>query len=126
MPEAGNMAWTLNSIRIFVQESKSDGSQIIPRLQPLNGGTILQFFGYEDQVRLLSALVVGDTDRDSLLGLYSTGNSYTLVTPEGTEGDFFVKKVSYVRIPNSCQTVRTDLASDSPMYNFNIELYPDI
>jgi len=120
------MAWTLNGTRIYVQESKSEGAQIIPRLQPLNGGTILQFFGYEDQVRMLSAIIVGDTDRNALLGLYSTGLSYSLVTPEGTEGDFFVKKVTYTRIPNSCQTLRNDLASDSPMYNVSVELYPDI
>ena len=120
------MAWKLNSTRIFVQESKSDSAQIIPRLQPLNSGTILQFFGWEDEVRVLNAIVVGDTDRDSLRSLYSTATSYELETPEGIEGNFFVKKVSYNRIPNVCQTLRTDLASDSPMYNFTLELYPDI
>lgn len=118
--------WTLNSIRIFVQESKTDGAQIIPRLQPLNGGTILQFFGYEDEIRVLNAIIVGDTDRDALKALYKTGTSYSLVTPEGTEGDFFVKKFSYNRIPNICQTLRGDLASDSPMYTVSLELYPDI
>jgi len=121
------MAWTLNGTRIYVQDSKSDGSQIIPRLQPLNGGTILQFFGYEDYIRQLSAIIVGDVDRDALLSLtYSGATSVSLVTPEGTEGDFFVKKVSYTRIPNSCQTLRTDLAEDAPMYNVNVELYADI
>ena len=119
------MAWTINGTRIFVQESTTEGGQIIPRLQPLNGGTILQFFGYEDQVRSLNAYVVGDVDRDALLGLYSTGTSYSLVTPEGTEGNFFVKKVQYKRIPNICQTLRTDLAEDAPMYIFDFELYPD-
>jgi hypothetical protein len=115
--------WQLNGIRIFTQESKSDSSQIIPRLQPLNGGTILQFFGYESQVRSLSAIVVGDTDRDSLLALATTGTSYNLTGPEGSDGSFYVKKVSYSRIPNICQTLRIDLAEDSPMYNFDIELY---
>lgn len=118
--------WTLNAIRIFTQESKEDGSQIIPRLQPLNGGTILQFFGYEDQVRNLSALVVGDIDRDALMALYKTGVSYELIGPEGSDGNYFVKKIGFSRIPNICQTLRTDLAEDSPMYNFSIELYPDL
>lgn len=117
--------WKLNNIRIFVQESKQDSNQIIPRLQPLNGGTILQFFGYEDPVRNLTAIVVGDTDRDGLVTLTTTGNSYALVGPEGSDGNFFVKKASYTRIPNICQTLRTDLAEDSPMYTFDFELYPD-
>jgi hypothetical protein len=118
--------WTLNGIRIFTQESKSDAAQIIPRLQPLNGGTILQFFGYDDPVRTLSAIVVGDTDRDALLALAASSSSYELVGPEGSDGDFFVKKVSYSRTPNICQTMRGDLADDAPVYNFDFELYPDI
>lgn len=120
--------WTLNGTRIFVQESKTEASQIIPRLQPLNGGTVLQFFGYEDQVRSLSAIIVGDTDRDALLGLVSSGagSSYSLVTPEGTEGNFYVRKIGYARIPNICQTLRTDLAEDAPMYNIDMQLFPDI
>ena len=120
--------WTMNGIRIFVQESKAETSQIIPRLQPLNGGTVLQFFGYEDQVRSLDAIVVGDTDRDGLLDLVASGagTSFTLVGPEGSDGNFFVKKIGYSRIPNICQTLRTDLAEDAPMYNFNLQLYPDI
>jgi hypothetical protein len=118
--------WTLNSIRIFVQENTSDASQIIPRLQPLNGGTILQFFGYEEQVRGINAIVVGNTDRAALMALYKTGNSYALVTPEGSGGSHFVHKISWKRIPNVCQTLRTDLPEDSPMYDFSIELYPDV
>jgi hypothetical protein len=119
------MAWTLNSIRIFVQESNADGSQIIPRLQPLSGPTILQIFGYESNVHSLNALVVGDADRDALMALRTTGSNYTLVSPEGSMGSFLVKKVVYKRIRNICQTLRPDLAEDAPMYNFDLELYPN-
>jgi hypothetical protein len=119
------MAWTLNSIRIYTQEAKDDKNQIIPRLQPLDGGTILQFFGYEDLIKNLTAIVVGNTDRSALLALTTTGNSYTLITPEGNAGDFFVKKVSSNRIPNICQTLRPDLDEDAPMYTVNIELFQD-
>ncbi len=118
------MAWTLNSIRIFVQESNADVSQILPRLQPLSGGTIIQIFGYDSRVQTLSAIVVGDTDRDALMALPTTGSTYTLVSPEGSMGTYLVKKVGYKRVPNVCQTMRPDLAEDSPVYNFNFELYP--
>lgn len=116
--------WTLNSIRIFVQESTAEGSQIIPRLQPLSGGTVLQIFGYEDRIHGINAIVVGDTDRDALLALRKTGNTYTLVSPEGSMGSYYVKKVAYKRIPNLCQTMRPDLAEDAPVYIFDLELYP--
>ena len=117
--------WTLNSIRIFVQEHTGDGSQIIPRLQPLAGETVLQFFGYESEVHGINAIVVGDTDLNSLKALRKSSTAYELQSPEGDRGDFYVKKVSYKRIPNICQTLRTDLAEDAPMYIVDLELYPE-
>ncbi len=119
------MAWTLNSVRIFVQESTAEAGQIIPRLQPVSGGTILQIFGYDTRINNINAIVVGDTDRDALMSLTTTGVSYTLVSPEGSMGDYFVRKAAYKRIPNICQTMRPDLATDSPVYIFDFELYLD-
>lgn len=118
--------WTLNGIRIFVQESNREGSQIIPRLQPLSGGTIIQIFGYETAIHNISAIVVGDADRDALMLLRTTATDYELVSPEGSMGDYYVAKVGYARRPNICQTLRPDLAEDAPMYDFNIELYPNV
>lgn len=117
--------WTLNGIRIFVQENTADGSQIIPRLQPLSGGTVLQFFGYESYVRNINAYVVGDTDVAALLALRKTSTAYTLISPIGSLGDHYVKKVSFKQIPNICQTLRPDLAEDAPMYIVDMELYPE-
>lgn len=116
--------WTLNSIRIFTQESTAEQGQIIPRLQPLSGQTILQFFGYESRVQNINAIVVGNTDRDALLALSHTQTAYALVSPEGSMGSYYVRKAAYKRIPNICQTLRTDLAEDAPMYIFDLELYP--
>lgn len=117
------MAWTLNNIRIFVQESKEDAGQIIPRLQPLSGATILQVFGYESDIRTLGAIVVGDTDKNALKGLRQTGSSYALVGPEGSLGSFLVKNVSVNRVHCICQTLRPDLAEDAPVYEVEIQLY---
>lgn len=117
------MAWTLNSIRIFVNESKEDAGQIVPRLQPLSGGTVLQVFGYESDVRTVSAVVVGDTDKDALKNLRKTGSSYSFVSPEGSLGSFVVKNVSVNRVHCICQTLRPDLDPESPVYNVEIQLY---
>jgi len=116
--------WTLNSIRIFVQENTGDGSAIIPRLQPLDDETVLQFFGYESEVKSINAYVVGDTDKAALMALRKTATAYTLVSPMGTLGNYYVKKAVFKQIPNTCQTLRPDLAEDAPMYIFDFELYP--
>jgi len=117
------MAWSLNSIRIFVNESKEDAAQIVPRLQPLSGGTVLQVFGYESDVRTITGLVVGDTDKNGLKTLRTTGSSYTLLSPEGSLGSFVVKNVVVNRSPSICQTLRPDLAEDAPVYQVEVQLY---
>lgn len=117
--------WTLNSIRIFVQENTGEAGQIIPRLQPLSGPTVIQIFGYESEVKSINAFVVGDTDKDALMALRTTGSAYELMSPMGDLGDYVVSKVNYKQIPNICQTLRPDLPEDAPMYIFDIELYPD-
>ncbi len=117
------MAWTISGTRIFVEESKEEGGQIIPRLQPLGGATILQIFGYESIIRNISGVIVGDTDKNSLLSLRTDGVTHTLVGPEGTVGSFLVKNVSVNRVRSICQTLRTDLDADAPVYNFEIQFY---
>jgi hypothetical protein len=116
------MAWSIDGIRIFVSESKEEAGQIVPRLQPLSGGTVLQVFGYESDIRTIGAIVVGDTDKDALKAL-RTGGTATLLSPEGSLGAFTVKNVSINRIPAICQTLRGDLPEDSPVYQAEIQLY---
>lgn len=118
------MAWTLNGTRMYVQEINGDSSQIIPRLQPLSGGTILQIFGYESEVNSIAAVVVGVADKNALMALRKTGLTYTLVSPEGSLGSYYVKKAAFRRIPNICQTMRPDLATDCEVYNVDLELFP--
>ena len=120
------MAWTYNSIRIFVQEMSDTRTQIIPRLQPLASGTILQFFGYEDEVKSLSSIIVGSGDKASLEALMTTGNSYELVSPEGSLGDYYPESMVSNRIAVVSQSLRTDLACDSEMYNVEMKLFKDI
>lgn len=118
------MAWTFNNIRIFVQDITGEGSQIIPRLQPIDGGTVLQFFGYENEVVTVTGMIVGNTDRDALRALKKSTSSYTLNSPEGSLGTYYVKKVSNKRLPIICQTFRPDLPEESPVYDVTLELFP--
>lgn len=118
--------WWLDGIRLFVSESKIENGQIVPRLQPLGGATILQTFGYESEVKNLSAIVVGDVDMAALNLLITTGSGYVLDSPEGVVGsDYIVKNVTASRIHTICQTIRPDLDSESPVYQVEIQLYDD-
>ena len=117
--------WTLNGIRIFVQENRGEGGQILPRLQPLEGQTIIQVFGYESKTKTINAIVVGDTDKDALMNLRKTGTAYELVSPRGSMGDFLVRKANYQEQRSLCQTMRPDLPEDAPVYLMDFELYPE-
>lgn len=117
------MAWTFNGVRVFVQSSKVDGEQIIPRLQPLAGNTVLQIFGYGGEIRTIAGLIVGSADYASLFSTRTTGNPYTLVTPEGSSLSYYVKSISLTREPITCQTFRSDLAEDAPVYTVEMQLY---
>lgn len=117
------MAWYVDSVRTFVDESKEEGGQIIPRLQPLGGSTILQIFGYESIIRNIGGLIVGDTDKNALLAKRTDGNTHTLTGPEGSLGSFYVKNVTISRIHSICQTIRPDLDIDAPVYQFEIQFF---
>ena len=119
------MNWRINEIRIFTQDFGGDDDQIIARLNPLAGGTILHKFGYDEEITKLKGIVVGDTDMDAIKVLRTTGTSYELKSPYGVQGDYFVKHVSWKMIRTICQTLRADLATDSPIYDVELELYID-
>lgn len=114
------MSWTLDTVRIYVQEDNLEGGQIIPRLQPISGGTVLQIFGYESPVKTIVGIVVGLTDATALMQMTQDADTHTLISAEGVEQDLYVNKVSLKRIPSIYQTIRTDLACDAPVYQFSI------
>ena len=119
------MNWSFNSIRIYVSKRNGSAKQIIPVLQPLAGGSIFQFYGYETEVDQISGIVVGTTDLRALMALKETATSYALNSPEGTIGNFFVKELKFNRLPIVNQDFRPDLACESPVYEVDIDLIPD-
>ncbi|KKN52734.1 hypothetical protein LCGC14_0609710 [marine sediment metagenome] len=124
------MAWYLNSIRIFVQGLADDANQIIASLNPLDGGTIHQIFGYSDLTKNVTAIIVGYTDKNALIALTKTGLTYTLsgvdvnATPISF-GEYYVKSAKFKQELSICQTIRTDLPDDSPVLVVDLELLKD-
>lgn len=114
--------WQLDNVRLFAQEYEMDDKQVLPRLQPINGGTVIQIFGYESEVTRLQALVVGSGDWYSLKALAKDGEYHTLVTPIWS-GDYLVASVKGKWQRGICQTLRPDLPEDSPVFIVDIELF---
>lgn len=118
------MAWTLGGHRIYVQKITKQASQIIPRLQPISGGSVLQSFGYDSTVRNLEALVLGDTVNDALEAFSKDdATSHALVSPEGSLGSWIVKDYNSDRIPNICQTIDPLLPEDCPIFTVSLTLW---
>lgn len=119
------MAWTLNGKRIFVQEYGGTGVAIIPRIQPLTGGTVYQYFGHETEIIPVSCIIVGNQDMNNIKGLVKTKTAVSLVGPYSINKNVFVKKVSYKLLQTNCQTLRQDLSKTAPVYSVELELYLD-
>lgn len=118
------MPWTLGGQRIYVQDIDENTSQIIPRLQPVSGPTVLQFFGYEAITRNVTAIVVGDTIKNVLIGYAQDGGvSHELVSPEGSLGNWVVKSCVPRRTKSICQTIDIAQPEEAPVYDVELELY---
>lgn len=118
------MAWTLNNIQIFTQDFDESTKNIIARIQPLSGGTVLHKFGYESEVYQINAVVIGSSDKNSLLALAQTNTAYNLVTPFTTYSGVYVASAkAKQRLGIISQTVRQDLACDSPVFDVSLEIY---
>ena len=117
--------WSYAGVRIFVQEIATGVKQIIPRLNPIGAGTILQIFGYDEGIRKVNAYVVGWGDISILRSLTTSGISFDLATPQEGTYPFFCNDVQDKMIKTICQTLRPDLPEESPVYLVDLELYPD-
>jgi len=117
------MAWTYDGNRIYVQSSEESNSAILPRLQPLSGGTVIQSFGYESDTRTVSAIVVGDTIKEALRVLSKDGGiAHALVSPEGSLGSWSLKSFKASRTESTCQSIDQTQDSTAPVYEVELEL----
>lgn len=118
--------WQLGGYRIYTQKSSENTSQILPRLQPLSGGTVVQAFGFDSNVRSINVIVVGDTIKDALMAFAQDGGaSHALVSPEGSLGNWIVKSCVPTRTDSTCQTIDILQPTDAPVYEIDMELYED-
>ena len=115
--------WTLAGFRIVVQDKEGSVKQIIPRLQPLAGGTVHQIFGYETEITKLVGVVVGEATISGLKNLTTTGIEYPLVGWDIPYGDYLVSSVAEKRSEAIYQTIDYNQDCDAPVFTVEIELY---
>lgn len=119
------MAWYYGNTRIFVQDINDQDVQIISRLHPFSGGTIHHLFGWEETIVKVNAFVVGIEDRDTLRSFNRDGNAYSLDSPWGVWASGYLHQISYKVQQGSCQTLRSDLPEDSPVFVVDMEIYKE-
>ena len=117
------MAWTLGGVRIYAQESAEETGQILPRLQPLAGNTVIQAFGYESTVRNVDAIVIGDARREALRAFAREATPVDFSGPEGSISDVIVRKLQAKRNKTVCQRIDLTLPETAPVYDISFELY---
>jgi hypothetical protein len=118
--------WQLGGHRIYVQKFSKSTSSILPRLQPLSGGTVIQSFGYDSTTLSITAIVVGDTINNILLGYAQDGGVlHALVSPEGGLGSWMVKSCSPNRTNSTCQSIDISQPETAPVYEVELELWKE-
>lgn len=115
--------WAIGGVRIYISESDEETGQILPRLQPLSGGTIIQSFGYESTVRNMAGLVVGESNKNSLKAFAQDATPVNFETWEGLIHAGIVRKFNAKRTPIVCQTIDTLQPETAPVYECSFEFY---
>lgn len=116
------MAWWLDTTRIFVVDRTNDQKQIIAKLQPINAGTIYHVFGYENRVAKINGYIVGDTDYGAITAMTQDGETHLFSGAYGYVYPYYVNTATFKQVNCICQTLRPDLDSDAPVWQFDIEL----
>ena len=118
------MPWSLDGTRVFVVNKNNVDKQIIARLQPLAGATKYQVFAYESGIIKIKAYIVGGTDYGAVRDMTKDGVMHAFIQP-GFSGNYFVSNISAEELNTVCQTLRTDLPTNSIVYLADIELFRD-
>jgi len=117
--------WYYNNVRIIVQDYSSSDEQIIARLNPIGAGTVLHYFGSEDQIVNLKALVVGTGDFETLRAMKDDQAEYALQSPWFDNISYGLRSIKFNGMLTNCQTLRPDLPTDAPVFELDLELYRD-
>lgn len=115
--------WLIGTARIIVTQIQDENKQIIARLQPLNGGTIKQIFGYESEITKVRGYVVGETNLNLIKGYARDGAVHALYENAIDHGDYYVASVGTSRLNLICQTIDPLEDIHETVWEVDVELY---
>lgn len=123
--------WYLDNTRIFVTDMSIDSKEIISKLNPLGGGSIFHYWGYEFEDIELKCFVVGYEDREDVRTMARDGSSHNLVASGNSQSQWnfsipvYIESIKWVGVPIVCQTLKSGVLEDAQMWNATMSLYWD-
>lgn len=128
--------WFIDDVRIILTEIDEDDKAIVSKLNPFGGGTVHQYWGWEEEAISLKAYVVGKTDKDTLVAAERDGDPHLFIGSGFINSDWnrattvFIEDIKWSPINTTCQTIRPDLPSNSRVYvasfTLSTEEYSDL
>jgi hypothetical protein len=115
-------SWYIDNIRIIVTDLDEEDKSIVAKLNPLGGGTVHQYWGWEETGIGVKAYVVGKTDRDALAALERDGTTHNLIASGFSNSDWnttttvVIEDIKWSNLNVLCQTIRPDLPENSRVY----------
>ena len=118
--------WRFGSIDIFVSDDELAGNEVFrANLKILDATSFTShFFGAGSELRAISGLIIGDTDRDQLITDAKANTSRTLTSDQGSQGSYRIEgEPTFTRIRAS-GALLDGVAYDhtTPLYNTQLEL----
>ena len=116
--------WQYHSVRIYTIDENDTHKPIVTKLQPLSGGTVIQTYGYENEIIKITCYVVGasnlailkaDADAQPLV-------AQTLVSDLGTVGSYYLTNLSSKRSHAIRQSLDSSQSNTAPVYQVDLEL----
>jgi len=123
--------WYLDNTRIYVLDMSVDEKVLIAKLNPLEGGSVYHYWGYEDEQLKIKVYVVGGTDRDEIKDMQRDGATHYLRGSGLIDIDYnftipvYVSDASWTAVKNLCQNLDNSQASTTPMWEGDITLFWD-
>jgi hypothetical protein len=108
--------WTLGGYRIIVNGDSGKPEPKVSEHFVLDGTeSVFHYFGYGSPSRTLTGhLLDNPDDLDDLVTLCNTATPSTLVTDQGSEGDWIIMSIQYQRI--------VDIKRQKPVWRLTLEL----
>ena len=125
------MAWYIDTTRIFLTNSNEDDKSSVARLNPLGGGTIHHYWGWEEPIYKLKFYVVGNTDKNAISDMRKDGVVHTITGSGNAVSDWnwsmdgWVHSISWDVSESNYQTLRPELDCSTPVYVADMEFYKE-